>query len=108
MIPEPSKVNITFESPLENQTCKYNDTIHIKGHVKYISQRHGYQLNLTDNITGEILFNVEEHTHGDYFDFEKVWIDTLLEPTDVKLQVLVVMDHDNVVASKELLFKRFP
>ena len=45
---QPDKVNFDIESPHENQIYKKGDTVFIKAKVSYVSQLHGYFVEISD------------------------------------------------------------
>lgn len=106
--PEPAKVSITVTSPQPAQVFRKGDTVHIAAAVSYISQMHGYNLQITDKATNAVVAETEGHVHSDKFDIKEYWVDTLSRPATLKLKIMAIIDHDGNDASAEVEFLSQP
>ncbi len=98
-------LNISVSKPQEAQIFKKGDTVFIKGAVAYISQLHGYSIQLSNKETHEIYLDQEEHLHDSSFDIHTFWVDTLTQRADLLLKITVEADHDGHEGTKEINLK---
>ncbi|XZF13152.1 MbnP family protein [Chitinophagaceae bacterium MMS25-I14] len=98
--PDPSKVTITVLNPQDQQTISHGDTLHIDANITYPSELHGYEIQLTNTTTGEVLFDDDEHVHDDHFTIADMWVDTLNAPVTLQLKITVEIDHNGNEATK--------
>lgn len=99
---DPSKVTISINNPLGNQSFHNGDTLQVKAHVSYTSELHGYEVKVIDTATGTILFDYEEHVHMDVFDIDERWPVAVSAATNAVVTVVVSIDHNGETASKEV------
>ncbi len=105
---QPSKVEINISSPLAGQVYRKGDSVYIKADVSYISQMHGYTITLKDAATSKVLFEDEDHIHGDAFNISHAWYDSLSTNSNLVLDITVEIDHDGNSASIVREFKSQP
>lgn len=98
--PDPQKVTINLLSPATEQTSHHGDTLHMNADVNYISELHGYEIELSDSATGNVYFSDDQHVHSDHFSIREIWPDTLSQNTRLMLKITVEVDHDGNVATK--------
>ncbi|MCB0697069.1 MAG: hypothetical protein KDC07_06875 [Chitinophagaceae bacterium] len=90
---QPDEVTINISSPQEGTIYKKGDTVYISAHISYITQMHGYIVQITDDA-GDVVFEAEGHTHGDNITVAEKWGDTLSETRELSLAITAVVDHD--------------
>lgn len=105
---QPAKVVISVSSPTTGQIYRKGDSIYINASVSYISELHGYELQLKNKNTGTILYAVDEHVHSDAFTINKAWSDTLSTAADLQLEITAEIDHDGNGSQTEIEFKSQP
>lgn len=106
--PQPSKVSFNVISPKEGQVFKQGDTVAINIQVSYISQLHGYTLKITNAAQTQTYFEKENHVHGDHFEINEKWIDTLPGETRLSLELETVIDHEGNKSNKTLTLTSIP
>lgn len=97
------KINIT--KPAETSSFRKGDTVFIEADVYYTSQLHGYSIEINNQQGTQNFFTLNEHVHGDRFNVNTYWIDTLSQSTDLLLKLTVQADHEGSQQSKEVRFK---
>lgn len=106
---QPNKVAFNITSPQQGQAFKKGDSILVKADISYVSQLHGYSVKITDEQTGAVVYNNEDHAHGDQFSINEYWVDTLDNNNKtLKLEIVAVIDHDGNTSEKELEIKHQP
>lgn len=97
--PPPPTASITIHSPAENSEYHKGDTIFIRADIKSSATLHGYDITLREAKTGQQLFFRHIHSHGQelnvnyYWVHNQKWSNELTEPTEVELEVSVLLDH---------------
>jgi len=104
---EPGALQINISSPSEGTIVKKGDQVAIKADISYISQLHGYivQITLDD---GTIVFETEGHAHSDKITVEEYWNDTLSYEANLNLLLTAVVDHDENQKIAKVAFKSQP
>jgi hypothetical protein len=99
-----SQVVINISSPQQNQTYHMGDTIQINADVTYPTELHGYEVKITDTVTGFIVYDDAVHVHDDHFSIQDKWVNTATQPQNLKLQLIALLDHNGDDATKNLNF----
>lgn len=100
-----NKLKVSIAKPSEAQIFRKGDTIFIAASADYLTQLHGYSLNITDTLSKEIYFDLDEHIHDSKFEINTFWLDTLDKETILRLQLTVEADHNGNEKTKEVIFK---
>jgi major membrane immunogen (membrane-anchored lipoprotein) len=100
-----SKLNIKISKPTEAQVFKKGDTVFISATADYISELHGYALNISDTTSKTTYFDLDEHVHESTFAIDTFWVDTLSSGANLQLTFDVEADHDGNGSSKIIHFK---
>lgn len=103
-ITDPTKVVIDITSPKAGQVYHKGDSVVISATVNYPSELHGYEVKITDTVTGLILYDVAQHVHNDHFDINYTWTGGLTTTTYLKMEVIAEVDHDGTSAEKQTSF----
>jgi len=102
--PDPAKVSMTITSPLPGQVFRSGDTVRLKAMVRYPGQLHGYELMLTDSLSGIVVHDLAQHVHADSFDIEDQWICAASGPSVIRLSLIASIDHDGDQARQDFSF----
>ncbi len=105
---QPAKVVINVSSPVSGQLYRKGDSVYINASVSYISELHGYELQLKNKNTGTVLYASDEHVHSDAFAIKEAWLDTLSTATDLQLEITTEIDHEGNSSQAEIEFKSQP
>jgi len=100
-----SKLNIKISKPTEAQVFKKGDTVFISATADYISELHGYALNIIDTTSKTTYFDIDEHVHGSSFVVDTFWVNTLGSNANLQVTLDVEADHDGNGSSKIIHFK---
>lgn len=100
-------VAIVVTSPMEGELYKLGDTINIAGNISYNGQLHGYITRISDS-KGTLLFENEGHTHGDNITVNEQWVNNLNYSTDLTLELITVIDHNENKKMVKVNFKSQP
>jgi len=98
--PDPQKVTIDLLSPASEQVVHHGDTLQMNADISYVSELHGYEIELSDSATGNIYFADDQHVHSDHFSIREIWPDTLSQNARLKLKITVEVDHNGNEAVK--------
>jgi hypothetical protein len=107
-IVDPSKVVINITSPKANQVFKSGDSILIDAAVSYPSELHGYEVRITDTLSGFILYDSAVHVHNNQFNVSDVWNCTTTKALGLKLDVIADIDHNGTQGIQSLRFECNP
>lgn len=100
-----SKLSIKISKPTEAQVFKKGDTVFISATADYISELHGYALNIIDTTSKTTYFDIDEHVHESSFVIDTFWVDTLSSSANLLLTFDVEADHDGNGGNKVINFK---
>lgn len=104
---QPEEVSMSITSPESGKTYKKNDVVNIKAEISYISQMHGYTVEIQDE-TGKTVYQNEGHTHGDKITINETWTDTLSGNHELTLILDAIIDHENNTKQMKVNFKSQP
>jgi hypothetical protein len=91
---EKDKLSLQVSKPAEAQVFRRNDTVFIVAKASYVSQLHGYALQLTDTADKTVYLDITEHVHGSSFDIDTFWVNTAKASNALQLRLTAEMDHD--------------
>jgi hypothetical protein len=97
-----TSANITFIEPTAGDTLQFGEELHIEGTIQGDGELHGYSLNLINLTTGQTLLSKSTHDHGKTFSFHEHWSNNVTDSSNVKIIVVVDLDHDGEKTSKEI------
>ncbi|HTN17600.1 MAG TPA: hypothetical protein VL092_07970, partial [Chitinophagaceae bacterium] len=63
-VADKDKRSLQISKPVEAQVFRQNDTVWIVAKASYVSQLHGYALQLTDTANKTVYLDITEHVHG--------------------------------------------
>ncbi len=106
--PDAAKVTISITAPVAAQTFHSGDTVHINATVSYPAELHGYEVKITDTLTGTILYDDAQHVHNDHFDISDTWVNTGTQATTLKLELTTEIDHNGTTAAKSIYLNYQP
>lgn len=92
--PQPDKVAISIQSPSAGQVFSKGDTIRINAQIEYISQLHGYLIEIKDSATKKLVYSTEGHTHSDRIEIQEKWVDTLTGTQHLVMEIAAIIDHN--------------
>lgn len=93
-VADKDKLTLQISKPVEAQVFRQNDTVFIAAKASYVSQLHGYALQLRDTANKTVYLDITEHVHGSSFDIDTFWVNTAKAGTALQLQLTAEMDHD--------------
>lgn len=102
------KLSIAISKPNESQIFRKGDTVFVSGTATYVSQLHGYSIQISNKATKEVYLDIDEHLHDASFTINTYWVDTLSQAADLNLELTVEVDHDGNEQSKEINFQSKP
>ena len=105
---DPSKVVIDINTPQAGQVFKSGDSIVINAEVSYPSELHGYEVRITDTLSGFILYDSAVHVHNSQFNISNVWNCTTTKVLGLKLDVIADIDHNGTQGIQSLRFQCNP
>lgn len=105
---DPSKVVINISSPQAGQVYKSGDSVRINASVSYPSELHGYEIRITDTLSGFILYDSAVHVHNNEFNISNVWNCTTTKVLGLKLDVIADIDHNGTQGIQSLNFQCTP
>lgn len=105
---QPDKLNVAISSPTNGEMFKKGDIVNIKADVSYITQLHGYVLEIWDKSSGKLLYETEEHVHSDKIAIDEQWTDTIDNNTDLMLKLTTIIVHDENEVTDSVAFKSQP
>lgn len=100
-------VTMVVTSPKEDELFKSGDTVNIAGSISYNGQLHGYITRIID-AKGTLLFENEGHTHGGNIAVNEQWVNNLNYTTDLTLELITVIDHNENKKMVKVDFKSQP
>lgn len=106
--PDASKVVINVSSPSSGQVYHNGDSVHINATISYQSELHGYEVKITDTVTGNVIYNKAEHTHNDHFEINDAIQSTGSVPLYLKLEITTEIDHAGNDAERAVSFRYEP
>lgn len=93
------KINII--SPTEDATYKKGDVIPLQAEISYDGELHGYIVRITDKESN-IVFETEGHTHDDKINIIETWINDISSSTELEVDFIAVIDHDEHTKNKSV------
>jgi len=105
---DPSQAVFTISSPVPGHIYHAGDTVHISASISYPAELHGYELKITDTITGNIVYDDAQHVHSDHFDVSAVYVPSGTQPLGLRLQLIAEVDHNGSVAQQMVRFAYQP
>ena len=105
---DPAKVSISITSPVPADIYRSGDSVYINATVTYPSELHGYEIKITDTLSGYILYDNAQHVHADRFDISQVWATSGSATQALKLELIADIDHNGAVANSVLYFSYTP
>ena len=100
-----NKLKITISKPLEAQVFNAGDTVYISASADYVSQLHGYSIQITDKASNELYLDIDKHLHDSSFGIDTFWVNKLQQNADLTLKITVEIDHNGNQETKEINFK---
>jgi Domain of unknown function (DUF4625) len=104
---DPSKVTIAVLSPDSTHLYHKGDTINISANVTYISELHGYSLEIKDSMDNTV-YSSDIDIHQDHFSITEKWVDTISTAKKLTLYLHVEIDHNGNEASKTVTILTTP
>ncbi len=99
-----SKVTVAFISPTQGQTYHQGDTININTNVAYIGEIAGIGLQIIDSATDSTLFEADQDTHTDHFNFSSSWVDDYPTATTLQVKILVFVSNNTAVPAERSVY----
>ncbi|XOV67630.1 MAG: hypothetical protein ACFHU9_00390 [Fluviicola sp.] len=88
-------IAITFNTPNENESFDFNETVNVEGWVIGTSHVHGYTVELINQSNQDsILYSHEVHDHGNELQFIESWTNNLSDTSDVLIRIEAFGDHE--------------
>lgn len=106
---EPAAVpTFTIDTPIENQSFAYGDTIKITGTITSETDMHGYNVRLIDLSTNMNLVDKVYHEHGNSFTFSESKKITVSDTTQMTIIIDAAIDHEGNIATKSRSITCYP
>lgn len=96
---------INILSPVEGQVVAAGATLIISAEASAPEELHGWEIILRNKATGVQIDNFDEHDHGTSFQVEQDWVANVPPGTEVELEFIVVVDHEDNTNSKKVNFQ---
>lgn len=103
----PPAAKLTIASPLSNQTFHFGDTVHIEGTASNVASLHGYDVSIL-NSNNDTLFHEHEHTHAAQLDIDEIWINNQSVAQELKVIVVVPVNHEGEELKQEIMINVLP
>jgi hypothetical protein len=88
-------IAITINTPNENESFDFNETVSVEGWVIGTSHVHGYTVELINQSNQDsILYSHEVHDHGNELQFQETWTNNLSDTSTVLIRVEAFGDHE--------------
>lgn len=104
----PDEVEVNITSPTEGSSYKTGDTVSIVANISSKTQLHGYIVRIKEIGTENVIFETEGHTHDGSLTVNEQWINTLNYATDLQLDLITVIDHNENTKNANVGFKSQP
>ncbi len=106
--PDPAQVSIIRSAPQSSQVFHKGDTVKMNAVVTAPFELHGYELIVTNETTGAVVYDVDEHVHDDHFNLEESWADTISGTAALKVMLTVELDHNGHSKSDSVMISTQP
>lgn len=101
---EPVTATLTLLEPQPGDTIAAGDSLHMHGTVVGSGELHGYSLTLTNLTTNQVVFSGSTTNHATSYAFDEHWVNMIGATSNMKLSLIVNLDHDGTTASQSLEF----
>lgn len=98
--------NLTM--PILNETYHFGDTIKVIGTVSADYDMHGYNVIINNLKTGMNVLNQGYHLHQSTYTVNEAWKNTVSDTSEMKITVVVAIDHDGTLKSFERIVTCYP
>lgn len=107
--PDASKVTFNITSPTAGQIFHNGDSVKVHATVTFPAEMHGYEIKITDTLTGNVIYDNAQHLHNDHFDIADGYIatGTAAQPA-LRLELIAEIDHTGTLAKKTVAFQYVP
>jgi len=97
---------ISFVEPKMNDTIPSNQELHIEGTVTADGEMHGYNIQVLNRLTNEVLLTRSSSKHGKSYAFHEHWQPGVFDTIQARVKVEVILNHDGLKESEsiDLLF----
>ncbi len=106
--PDTSDVQVVITSPEEGHIYHTGDSVHVVAAISFNGILHGYEANVTDTATGNVIFDADEHVHKDTYVVNQSFLVTGSAPLVLKLRLLTEVDHNGSIVEKQVYFRYQP
>ena len=107
-VSDPAKAVINIASPLANHNYHSGDSVHVSATVTYPGELHGYEVKVTDTVSGYIIYDNAQHLHDDHFDINLAYLASGNSAQILKLELITDIDHNGTEARSTLYFNYTP
>ena len=107
--PDASQAVLTITSPVAGQVYHSGDSVHVMATVTFPAEMHGYEIKVTDTVSGLVVYDEAQHVHNDHFEISSAYVSTGTQAMPgLKLELLAEIDHDGTTASKVVRYQYVP
>ncbi|MFN4886655.1 MAG: hypothetical protein ACK5HD_10620 [Bacteroidota bacterium] len=103
-----NNATITISSPDPAVYFVGGDTIFIQGSVVAESEMHGMTIQLLNDANDSVMYTYSNEEHLASYTFNQFYVNQVAEHMDVRLEVVVELDHDGNEAKKTMLLHLYP
>ncbi len=97
-----TSATIDIMEPLVNDTISYNDTLHIEGAILGNGKMYGYNITLSNELTGEEYVKMTSDKKSKSYSFHEHWHNEVLDTTTLILNVETTLDHYGYTTDKHI------
>jgi hypothetical protein len=101
---EPITATVTLLEPQAGDTVMAGEALHMHGTVVGTGELHGYSLTLTNLTTNQVVFSGSNATHQSSYAFDEHWVNMEGVTSNMRLSLVVNLDHDGTTSTKSVEF----
>jgi len=103
-----NKISFNILTPEMESYYFGGDTIFIQGSVVAESEMHGMTIQLLNDANDSVMYTYSNEEHLASYTFNQFYVNQVAEHMDVRLEVVVELDHDGNEAKKTMLLHLYP
>jgi len=101
---DPITATLTLLEPQAGDTVMAGEALHMHGTVVGTGELHGYSLTLTNLTTNQVVFSGSNSSHQTSYAFDEHWVNLEGATSNMRLNLVVNLDHDGTTTSKSVEF----
>lgn len=100
--------DIQIMSPVTGSVFHSGDTVYIKANITSAAELHGFDVVITNASIDSVVFNTNGHAHAKTQNIDTFWVNNVMGHSDMKLDVMAIIDHDGNKTTKSINFHCHP